>query len=91
MVDLWDGDSRMHFGTCKIPLNMILRQGKSINHKAFETDICEERFGGYVGGLQILLINEGTRTKVEGGDDEFLRGSPLKTRIQPRQSYGSLG
>jgi len=27
-IDLWNGDSLMHFGTCKVPLNLLLRQGE---------------------------------------------------------------
>jgi len=24
-VDIWNGDSLMHYGTCKIPLHLIMR------------------------------------------------------------------
>lgn len=24
-IDMWNGDSMMHFGTCKIPLYLIMR------------------------------------------------------------------
>jgi hypothetical protein len=24
-IDIWNGDSLMHFGTCKVPLHMIMR------------------------------------------------------------------
>ena len=27
-IDLWNGDSLMHFGTCKVPLYAFLRQGE---------------------------------------------------------------
>jgi hypothetical protein len=27
-IDLWNGDSLMHFGTCKIPLYAFMRQGE---------------------------------------------------------------
>ena len=27
-IDIWNGDSMMHFGTCKIPLYLIMRQGE---------------------------------------------------------------
>ena len=27
-IDLWSGDSLMHFGTCKIPLAALLRQAE---------------------------------------------------------------
>ena len=28
-VDIWDGDSLLHLGVCAIPLNALLRQGRS--------------------------------------------------------------
>jgi len=28
-IDLWDGDSMMHFGTCKVPLAALMRQGEA--------------------------------------------------------------
>lgn len=27
-IDMWDGDSMMHFGQCRIPLYLLLRQGE---------------------------------------------------------------
>jgi hypothetical protein len=28
-IDIWNGDSLMHFGTCKVPLNALMRQGEA--------------------------------------------------------------
>lgn len=28
-IDIWNGDSLMHFGTCKVPLNAFMRQGEA--------------------------------------------------------------
>ena len=27
-IDVWNGDSGMHFGTCKVPLFLLMRQGE---------------------------------------------------------------
>jgi hypothetical protein len=27
-IDIWNGDSMMHFASCKVPLYLILRQGE---------------------------------------------------------------
>ena len=60
-IDLWDGDSLMHFGTCKVPLNLFMRQGEPSKVVAQEYDICEPDFGSQVGGLQLLVTNEGRK------------------------------
>jgi hypothetical protein len=64
-IDLWNGDSLMHFGTCKIPLNTIMRQGESSKVLAHEYEVCEPEFGTNVGGLQILITNEGRKVSDE--------------------------
>ena len=27
-IDIWNGDSMMHFASCKVPLKLLLRQGE---------------------------------------------------------------
>ena len=50
-IDVWNADSLMHFGTCKVPLNKVMRQGEPSIVNASEYDVCEPDFGSYVGGL----------------------------------------
>jgi hypothetical protein len=33
-IDVWDGDSLLHFGTCKLPLFELMRQSKGAVVKA---------------------------------------------------------
>lgn len=60
-VDVWDGDSLMHFGCAKVPLYRVMRQGKSTNTQAIELDVCDPEHGQYLGGLQMLISNEGRK------------------------------
>ena len=60
-VELWNGDSLMHFGTCKVPLNAFMRQGEPSKVVAQEYDVCEPEFGSNVGALQLLITNEGRK------------------------------
>lgn len=50
-IDVWNGDSLMHYGTCKIPLFKLMRQGEPSKVVGEEFDICENYFGNIVGGL----------------------------------------
>jgi hypothetical protein len=58
-IDVWDADSLLHYGTCKFPLNELLRQQKSVVVKAKQCDILEPAEGRYVGALQIVISNKG--------------------------------
>jgi hypothetical protein len=79
-IDVWNGDSLMHFGTVKVPLFMLMRQGEASKVVGHEFDICEAEHGGYVGGLQILMSNEGRRAPSKEDDDLNRRSSsPFKT------------
>lgn len=60
-VDIWNGDSLMHFGTCKVPMSQFMRQGEPSKVVAQEYDICEPEFGQQIGGLQLLVSNEGRK------------------------------
>ena len=60
-LDIWNAESLMHFGTCKVPLNAFMRQGEPSKVVAQEYDICEADFGQYIGGLQLLVTNEGRK------------------------------
>ena len=60
-VDVWNGESLMHFGTCKIPLSAFMRQGEASKVVASEYDICEPELGNSIGALQLLVTNEGRK------------------------------
>ena len=57
LVDLFDAYSIFHFGTIKIPLNSLLRQGKELNSTGQEWDIWEPKYGKIIGKLQIIMNN----------------------------------
>ena len=67
-IDLWNGESLMHFGTCKVPLSSLMRQGEPSKIVAQEYDICEPDYGLCVGGLQLLLTNEGRKIPLKAKD-----------------------
>lgn len=64
-IDIWDGDSLMHFGVAKAPLHKHMRQGEPTNISAFELDICDPEHGVYLGGLQMSISNNGRRIPQE--------------------------
>jgi hypothetical protein len=38
---MFDGDSLFHYGTCKVPLFELLRQGKGTVVRAKECELCD--------------------------------------------------
>ena len=40
-IDLWDGDSLMHFGTAKVPLDRHMRQGKPFECQSILNSMLE--------------------------------------------------
>lgn len=50
-IDVWNGDSGMHFGTCKVPLFLLMRQGEPSKVIGQEFDVIESEFAERVGGL----------------------------------------
>jgi nephrocystin-4 len=44
LVDVWDADSRLLFGSLKIPLRGLLRQGKMSQHLLKEVDVLDTNF-----------------------------------------------
>lgn len=67
----------MHYGTCKVPLHQIMRQGDPTKVIGQEYDICDPDFGGHVGGLQMLITNEGRKIHEEDnkGSESPQKGS----------------
>jgi hypothetical protein len=93
-IDLWNGDSLMHFGTCKVPLHAFLRQGEQSKVTAQEYEIAENEYGLAVGGLQILVANEGRKTVIpEGGEKnkEVEKKHKKKVISKPIESIGGMG
>jgi len=58
-IDVWDADSLMLFGSVKVPLRELMRQGKQITTFSKEFDIIEPNFMRSKGSLQVLLKNVG--------------------------------
>jgi hypothetical protein len=50
-VDVFDGDSLFLYGTCKIPLFELLRQGRSSVVRAKECEMCDPDTGDFKGAL----------------------------------------
>jgi len=51
ILDLWNGESLMHFGICKIPLFLLMRQGEPSKYLGQEFDVVEPDLAERVGGL----------------------------------------
>ena len=50
-VDVFDGDSLFLYGTCKIPLFELLRQGRGTVVRAKECEMCDPDTGDFKGAL----------------------------------------
>ena len=59
-IDIWDGESLMHFGSCKFPLNLLMLQNEDSKVVVQQFDIVETENATVVGGLQLVLTNTGT-------------------------------
>ena len=75
-VDLWNGESLMHFGTCKVPMAAFMRQSAPSKVVAQEYDICEPEYGQNVGSLQLLVTNQGRQIPKRMVVDERQQLSP---------------
>ena len=58
-IDIWDGDSMMLFGQCKVPLYLLMRSGAPMRVTGMEFDVFEPDTAGKIGGLQLVLTNQG--------------------------------
>ena len=63
-IDLWDSESLMHFGSCKIPLFLLMRQGEPAKVFGQEFDVLEPECAERVGGLQLVITNQGRAVKL---------------------------
>jgi hypothetical protein len=50
-VDVFDGDSLFLYGTCKIPLYELMRQGRGNVIRAKECEMCDPETGDFKGAL----------------------------------------
>ena len=95
-IDIWDADSLMLFGSVKVPLRSLLRQGKEVASVSKEFEIIEPNFMRVKGGLQLLLKNIGkepvkpvveikTKTNLQRGmTPDRLGGSNAKKKVKSR-------
>ena len=58
-VDIFDAQTRFYFGSCKIPLFELCRQGMAKMARAKECEIYNPQTNQYNGALQLLMSNEG--------------------------------
>lgn len=94
-VDIFDGDSLFLYGTCKIPLFELMRQGRSVVVRAKECEMCDPDTGEFKGAIQFIMSNQGRIPSVS--EDELAKkkvgetmrrnneASPQRSRIQPSQ------
>jgi hypothetical protein len=59
-IDLWDGDSLMHFGKARVKLHNVLRQGKEIEIYTPTVEVFDEETKTIKASLQLTLKNQGT-------------------------------
>ena len=59
-IDVWDSESLMHFGACKLPLNLLMLQNEDSKVVGQQFDIVETENANVVGGLQLILTNAGS-------------------------------
>jgi len=58
-IDIIDAQSKFFYGSCKIPLFEILRQGKPHVVRAKECEVFNPENSEYNGFLQVILSNMG--------------------------------
>lgn len=64
-IDVWDAESLMMVGIVKVPLKMLMRQGRQVATLVKEFDVIEPNFERIRGGVQLLIKHIGKRS--EGG------------------------
>ena len=76
----------MEYGTARVPLYRLLRQGQPSNVQSFQLDLYEQNLNMWVGQLMLQITNQGKRVDLEDmvkspkGNNSRLPGdSPLKT------------
>jgi len=80
-IDIFDGDSKFFYGSCKVPLFELCRQGRGSISKPKECEIFkpDDLGNGYENGfLQIVMSNQGELSST--------LNEPAKLGKQPSQS-----
>ena len=82
-IDIWNGDSQMHFGSCKIPLYLLMLQDESSKVVGQQFNIVEQEHANVVGGLQLVITNTGQKIKEDGAQNarEGTAGSKVKKMV----------
>ena len=89
-IEIFDGESQFYFGSCKVPLFELLRQGKPVVVRAKECEIFDPEQAKYKGFLSILLSNQG-KEPTSRDNGESLPTPVLEDggkRAQPSQKEG---
>lgn len=56
----------MHFGSCKVPLYLLMLQDEGSKVVGQQFDIIEQEHANVLGGLQLVVTNTGLKIKEEG-------------------------
>lgn len=64
-IDMYDADTRFLYGTTKLPLRELLRQGRQSVQIAKTASLCSPESTEDRGKLQVLIKNVGHVPKVE--------------------------
>lgn len=68
---MWDSDAKMLFGTFKIPMRSLMRQGQDTAFIMKKVDIVATEFKRLKGEIQILIKNMGREDKILETTDQF--------------------
>lgn len=63
-IDIWDAETLMLYGTIKIPLKHLLRQGRQVATVTREFEVIDPNFSRIKGSVQILLKNIGKSPQI---------------------------
>jgi hypothetical protein len=90
-IDIFDGDSLFLYGTCKVPLFELLRQGRSSVVRAKECEMCDPESGEFRGSIQLIMSNQGKIQSISQEEYKKKENSPVKQRSQPSQADHASG
>jgi|LauGreDrversion4_2_1035121.scaffolds.fasta_scaffold52128_4 hypothetical protein len=80
-VDVFDAESLFLYGTCKIPLFELLRQGRGSVVRAKECEMCDPDSGEFRGAIQMIMSNVGHQPSVVHHDT--VATTEKAKRVQP--------
>lgn len=78
-VDLFNAHSKIHFGTVKVPMVTLLRQGKDLHSTGQEVDVFDPKYGKSIARLQIIMTNH----SIPPADPHYLKNKARQN--QPNQ------